>query len=258
MSKLDHIIKPATDKKLLIVIPHHPDKYGDIKIAIAAWQKFCTFDYELVVIGDYDRELESIFTDVTFIYCDRASTVKNQYMPHIDLANKYSLIMSKYDSIYDGFVRLADDHYAVKNFVLDDILTTHYHQPSFTGDKSKPTSYWKHDIWKTRQLLDKEKLPHVNYTTHFPFYVEFCKTKELCDKYNLTHNSYCFESLYFNYYSHEEPVIDSDIRYAICNREDSLRANIQNAINNTSIKFLFSSNDGWSEYLHKQLKELIQ
>lgn len=256
MSKLDSIAKPITDK-LLIVMPHHPDKYGDIRIAIAAWQKFCTFDYELVVIGDYDCELEKIFTDVTFIHCNRTTSIKNQYMPHIDLANKYCTIMSEYSSTYEGFVRLADDQYAVKNFTMDDILTIHYHQPSFTGEKSKPASYWKHDMWKTRLLLDKENLPHVNYSTHFPYYFEFNKTQELCSKYDLTHNSYCYENLYFNYYSHEEPVIDSDIRYAVCSRKDSSGSRIQDAINNTSIKFLFSSNDGWNESFHRQMKSLI-
>ena len=256
MSKLDRIAKPITDK-LLTVMPHHPDEYSDIRLALKAWRKYCTFDYEFIVIGDCLESLIEEFDWITFIKCEKIRDISGQYNPHLDVQHKFEAVSNLYSNKYDGFIRMMDDNYAVKPFYLSDIITVHYHQPSFAGIKSKPTSYWKHDMWKTRQLLDKENLPHINYATHFPFYFEFSKLKELWDKYDMRNNSYCYENLYFNYYSHEEPVIDSDIRYAVCSRKDSSGTKIQDAINNTSIKFLFSSNDGWNESFHRQMEGLI-
>jgi hypothetical protein len=98
---------------------------------------------------------------------------------------------------------MVDDNYAIKPFTLFDILQTHYHSQSFTGNSKAPVNYWNHNKWKTRQLLDKENLPHINYTTHFPCWFSIEKLLFITDKYNLKNESYVIEDVYFNYYKHE-------------------------------------------------------
>lgn len=252
--KGDKIVKPNTDT-YLVVMPHHPDPYGNIRLALKLWRKHCTFKYEFVVIGDYNKSLEKEFPWVHFIYCSRVKNVNNQYVAHLDLQNKYKIIESKYANKYKGFIRVADDCYAIKPFTATDILTVYYHQPSFSGEKDKPTNFWRHDVWKTRQLLDREKLPHINYTIHCAYYFEFAKIKELRDKYNLCENSYCLESLYFNYFTHETPVIDTMIRYSICEEVDRKPENLDAALK-SKVKFMFSSNRGWHKSVGKWLTDL--
>ena len=91
-------------------------------------------------------------------------------------------VYEKYGNAYDGFIWMVDDNYAIKPFRLEDITTVHYHAPSFTGNEKAPASYWAHDKWKTRQLLDKENLPCINYTTHYPCYFEFKKLNEIWNR----------------------------------------------------------------------------
>ena len=221
MSKLDTLNTPKLDE-YLVVMPHHPDKYGDIRLTLRLWRKYCMFNYYFIVIGDYDKSLIKEFPWVHFIYCKRVMNSTSQYTPHLDMQNKYRIIYEKYKDKYKGFIRVMDDHYAIKPFSVEDILTIHYHSDSFTGNKDNPVSYWNHDMWKTRCLLDKENLPCKNYSTHFPFYFEFEKIKELQNKYRLLSNSYCLESLYFNYFSHEKPVLDSSIRHCIHKKRRSI------------------------------------
>ena len=253
--KCDRLIKPIADK-YLVIMPYHPDKYGDVRLTLNLWKKFCTFNYEFVVIGDYDPLLEKEFKWVTFIYCNGVKSVPGQYTSHIDVQHKYEMALNMYSSKYHGFIRMMDDNYAVKPFNADDILTIHYHKKEFTGDKYKPVSFWIHDMWKTRQLLDKENLPHVNYSTHFPFYFEFSKLQELWNKYDMHNNSYSYESLYFNYYTHEDPMIDSDIRYCIHTKEEKKIENLNKAYN-SNIKFMFTSNEGWSRDVGNWLRHLL-
>jgi hypothetical protein len=109
-------------------------------------------------------------------------------------------VINKYQDKYSGFIAMCDDLYAIKSFTLYDILQTHYHSSSFTGDETAPTHFWRYDKWKTRQLFDKENLPHVNYTTHFPYWYDIKKLKNIINEFNLMNESYVLEDVYFNYY----------------------------------------------------------
>ena len=160
--------------------------------------------------------------------------------------------MDKYSDIYDGFIWMVDDNYAIKPFTLFDILQTHFHSLSFTGASSAPHSFWRHDKWKTRQLLDSEKLPHVNYTTHFPCWFNFNKLKEVWDRFNMLNESYVLEDVYFNYYEHDKPVLDSEIRLGIWGH-DIYKNKFQKALADPNIKFMCNSVEGWSKELENSL-----
>ena len=152
---------------------------------------------------------------------------------------------------------MCDDIYAIKPFDLQDVMTTHYHALDFKGEEDKSTSFWNHNKWKTRQLLDKENLPHMNYTTHYPKHYEFSKLKEMCDKYDMTKESYVIEDVYFNLYEHDKPILDSNIRLGIWNKK-IYEEEFEKALSNQQIKFVCNSVDGWCKELFKSLEKIIR
>jgi hypothetical protein len=69
--------------------------------------------------------------------------------------------------------------------------------------------------------------------------------------------SYVFDDVYFNYFKHEEPILDSEIRLGIWNREIFER-DFQNAVNNPNIKFMCNSVDGWSKELEEAIQKIVE
>lgn len=245
----------------LVVLPY-VQKFAqgrEIELALTGWEKFCEFEYEFVIIGEFNEDLKSKFPWITFIEYPTTPKIDGEYTPHIDVQRKMEIIKDLYGDRYDGFIRMMDDIYAVKSFSLSDITTTHYHSSSFRGDMYAPTSYWNYDKYKTRQLLDRENLPHYNYATHFPFYFEFDKLEEIWDKYNMREESYVYEDIYFNYFNyfyHDEPVLDSTIRLGIWSK-DIYQNDFDKALNDPNIKFMCNSVNGWSVSLEDSLRRLL-
>lgn len=246
------------DKDILVILPYKQSSSqgNEIRLSLNGWKKFCTFNYHFIVIGEYDEMLPKEFSWVEFIYCPSLEKREGQYNPHLDIQNKFKVVMEKYGQKYKGFIYMTDDEYAIKPFNLQDIMQPHYHSLEFIGNKHQPTWFWNHDKWKTRQLLDRENLPHVNYTTHFPYYMEFKKLTEICDKFDLYNESYVFDDLYFNYFKHEDPVLDSKIRLGIWHK-DIFKREFQDAILNSDIKFVCNSVEGWSEELEEGLSKIV-
>lgn len=245
-------------KETLIILPYKNDSAQgeELKLTLNAWKKFCTFDYHFIIIGTFDKQLINEFPWVEFIELQHIPKISGQYNQHLDVQHCLEYIMHKYDNKYYGFIWIADDNYAIKPFTLEDITTIHYHSNNFIGNKNASTSYWNHDKWKTRELLDKEKLPHYNYTTHYPCYFEFNKLKEIWEKFNMKNESYVLEDIYFNYFPHKEPVLDSTIRLGIWDN-DIYKTKFKDAVNNPNIKFVCNSVEGWSKDLENDLWNII-
>jgi len=248
----------ALKDEILVILPYKQSSAQgtELELTLSLWRKNCTFNYHFVVIGEYDKSFEEKFPWVEFIECPTKPKVNGQYNPHLDILNKYMTVIDKYQDKYTGFVSICDDEYAIKPFTLFDILQTHYHAETFTGVEKAPTSYWNHDKWKTRQLLDRENLQHVNYTTHFPYWYDIKKLRYVVDKFNLMNESYVLEDVYFNYYEHDKPVLDSRIRLGIWD-SNIYRKDFQRALEKPDIKFMCNSVEGWSEELEESLKKLI-
>lgn len=246
-------------EETLVVLPYKQggSQGNEIRICLNAWRKFCQFNYHLVVIGEFNETLKNEFPWVEFIYCPSAPKKPNQYNPHLDIQNKFKIISRMYSQIYDGFIYLTDDEYAIKPFELTDITKIYCHSFSFTGDKNAPTSYWNYDKWKTRQLLDRYNLPHINYTTHYPCWFDFKKFEEIRKKFNMLEESYVFDDVYFNYFEHEEPVLDTTIRLGIWNY-GIYKNEFQKAVENPNIKFMCNSVEGWSKDLEESLWKILK
>ena len=227
-----------------------------MQLCLNGWRKFCTFGYHFIVIGEFESSLQDEFPWVEFIYCPTKEKVVNQYNPHLDIQHKMEIVTEKYSDEYDGFIRIADDNYAIRPFSLEDITTVHHHSLELVGTEDAPTSFWSHDKWKTRQLLDREQLPHINYTIHYPYWYKFSKLKEIWDKFNMRNESYVLEDIYFNYYEHSEPILDSEIRFGVWN-SDTYNYVLENAISKPNIKFICNSAKGWSKEFENDLEIMI-
>lgn len=245
--------------EILVVLPYKQSgsQGNEIKLCLNGWRKYCQFNYHLIVIGEFNNALKDEFPWVEFIYCPSVPKKPNQYNPHLDIQNKFKTVSKMYSQIYDGFIYLTDDEYAIKPFVLSDITKVYCHSFNFTGDKKAPTSYWNYDKWKTRQLLDKYNLPHINYTTHYPCWFEFKKFDEIQKKFDMLKESYVFDDVYFNYFEHDEPILDSKIRLGIWSKEIYER-DFQKAIENPNIKFMCNSVEGWCKELENDLEKIVK
>lgn len=245
------------NRKTLVILPYKQSSSqgNEIRLALNGWRKYCKFDYYFVVIGEFEESLRTEFPWIEFIKYPTTEKKDNQYIPHLDMQHKMMFAMERFSNEYDGFIWMVDDNYAIKPFELNDITAIHYHSLSFTGCEKCPTSFWRHDKWKTKQLLDKENLPNLNYTTHYPCYFEFKKLKEIWNKFNMMNESYVLEDIYFNYFKHEEPILDNEIRLGIWDME-IFDNEFNNAIENPNIKFMCNSEKGWSYELEEKLREL--
>lgn len=245
-------------QEILVVMPYKQSSAQgkEIRIALNGWRKYCQFKYHFIVIGEFDEQLKEEFPWVEFIHCKSIEKKEGQYTPHLDMENKFKIVMKLYSKVYDGFIYTCDDYYAIKPFELKDVTTVHHHSMNFTGCEKCPTSYWRFDKWKTRKLLDVANLPHINYTTHYPYYMQFKKLDEIQKKFNLLQESYVFDDIYFNYFEHEEPVLDSTIRLGIWNN-DIFKNEFQKALENPKIKFMCNSVEGWSKELEDNLMKIV-
>lgn len=257
-NKKNELLSMYTGDKTLVVLPYKQSgsQGNELKLTLNGWRKFCTFDYHFMVIGEFDENLTKEFEWVEFIDCPNVKNDPMQYNQHLNVQYCMETVMEMYGDIYDGFIWMVDDNYAIKNFNLLDIINIHHLNNDQNPSSSIPSN-WSNDKYKTKLLLDKEKLPHINYTTHYPCYLEFSKLKEIWDKYNMRNISYVLEDIYFNYFTHEIPIQVDSIRLGIWNR-NIYETKFKDAVNNPNIKFVCNSVRGWSQELENDLASIIE
>jgi len=258
MNYLKNDLMKELEQETLVILPYKQSgsQGRELELTLLLWRKFCKFRYHFVIVGTFNKKLKNDFPWVEFISCPQLEKKDGQFNQHLDVQNCMEIIIKKYYNLYTGFIWMVDDNYPIKPFNLSDILQIHYHSKEFIGNEKSPTSYWSHDKWKTRQLLDKYNLPHYNYTTHYPCYFGFEKIKYIWDRFNMRNESYVLEDIYFNYFKHEEPIKDDEIRLGIWNNK-IYEEEFQKALNNPNIKFCCNSVEGWSKKLENSLELLL-
>ena len=258
MAYLKQTLKAQLEDETLVVMPYcqRGSQGNEIRLMLKAWRKFCQFKYHFAVIGEFDEKLISEFPWVDFIREPRVPRKPDQYNPHLDIQHKMEVAFNMFKGTYEGFLYVCDDFYAIKPFDIKDVTTIYYHELGFTGDNTKPKFFWKYDKWKTRQLLDRYNLPHINYTAHYPCYFEFARFKRLWDRFNMREESYVPEDVYYNSFEHEDPISDSEVRLAVC-VPNFPKERFDQAVKNPKTKFVFNSVEGWSKDLENWLMEII-
>ena len=185
-------------------------------------------------------------------------TLKDQYTAHLDVQHKMEIIMNKYADKYDGFIRIADDQYAVNPFTLEDIITPHYIDYDCAKVKCVEhltPNYWIFNKQLTIKMLKSKNLPIINYTIHYPYYYEFIKLKEIWDKFDMRKQSYVLEDVYFNYFTHEQPVLINTVGFRAERRRDYQKEFLE-ALANPNIKFVNNTPNTWCKDLETKLLEI--
>lgn len=248
----------AADNEILVVLPYRQSKSQgtELRLALGGWRKNCEFKYHFAVIGEFDEDLAKEFDWVDFIRVPNLPGRPGQYNPHLNMLRAYEAAYKRFGDRYPGFLTMADDCYPIRPFSYFELYQTRYLRDSFTGTENLPASYWRHDKWKTRRLLDEEGLPHVNYTTHFPCYYNFKRLLEIWDRFGMRDESYVLEDVYFNYFEHEKPFPVQDIRYGVWGKA-RMGEPLEKALADPHVKFICNSVEGWSPELERILGDAI-
>lgn len=185
------------EEKVLVVIPYLAEgaQGRELEFCLAGWRNHFKEDYLLVFVGENLPYIKG--DDVFLVESERVPAKKGMYRQHLDYVSCFRKVR-KFFPKQKGFVFVADDCYAVNDFDLSDIKVLKQIADEFTGNPYM--GGWQLDMARTRELLDREKLPSRNFTTHLPQWFEWDKLFALYDRYDMDNNSYVFENIYYNYY----------------------------------------------------------
>ena len=184
----------------LIVIPYlAKEAQGrELDYAVKGWRTHFKEPYHIVVVGDWNKVVES-GKDISFIPCPQIpDTGVENYRPHLDHINKFRAVREKYPDSY-GFIYTTDDVYAVNDFTMADILMPKIVSRDMGGDAKSPNG-WKRDLARTRETCVENNLPLWNWVCHLPVYYDWRKLLNVYDLFGCDNRSYIVENLYFNLY----------------------------------------------------------
>ena len=195
-------------EKILVVIPYlaQAAQGREIEYAVAGWRKHFKEDYLIVVVGDYNKIVDT-GDDITFINCPRIEKpMLGNYWPHLDHVNKFRKVRDNFPGS-KGFIYTCDDIYAVKDFTMEDVLRPKVKRLRIAGTHDHKNA-WVRDNVRTRDVLIREKLNLYDWVCHLPVYYEWDKLFAIYDKYGCDKKSYVVEQLYFNtYYPDAQPFL---------------------------------------------------
>ena len=87
-------------------------------------------------------------------------------------------------------------------------------------------------------------------------WLEFSKLSYIINRFNMDKESYVIEDIYYNFYNHKEPILDSNIRLGIWDM-NIYKNEFAKAVSNPNIKFMCNSVEGWSKELEDSLHKII-
>lgn len=191
--------------KTLVIIPFLPSEMQgcQIQLAIAGWGLHCQSPFHIVIVGEGLQALDEAFAGVDYVSLlesKRVAAKAGEYRSHLDYVKCFRAVHRAFPEYSDGFIFVADDCFPVNDFTIDDVKRLMIQSDDFNGDINNPYNGWVRDAGKTRQLLDREGLPHRNFTTHLPMWFEWKKWEAIVRKYDMAHTSYVIEAIYYNTY----------------------------------------------------------
>lgn len=237
----------------LVVIPYlSGDAQGsELDLAVKGWKRHFLEPHTIVVVGDYHPVVEG--ENMAFIQCPRVEPVEGQYLPHLDMVNKFVKVRENFPQS-EGFIYTCDDIYATQDFTMEDVLKPKHPEigPYFEPYEWRGKHHeWWEDRGKTAELCVKEGLPVRDWVCHLPVYYDWVKLIEIYDKYDCYKNSYIVENIYFSKEFGNRPSIP-----AITLRDDVRTSNLAELhLPIGSRMWVTNGNSGWCEKLESLLKE---
>ena len=196
--------------KYQVVIPYLASAADgrEIEYAIEGWRRYFLEDHQIIVVGEGASQLANNknikHPDLVLIERERVPGRPGMYRQHLDYVACWRQVHRDYPA--DGFIFVADDVYAMNNFTITDVKVNKIQSMSFVGDMGSLNG-WSVDKARTRRLLDKEGLPHRNFTTHLPIWFDWDKWEQIVDRYNMDEESYVVEDLYGNTFMTGDAVL---------------------------------------------------
>jgi len=192
---------------ILVIIPWLPEaaQGRELEYAVAGWRRHFKEQFDIVVVGDgvTGRMPEGCIP----IESPRVPERAGQYRQHLDYVSCFRKVREAFPKS-KGYIRVADDCYAVRDFDFQDVLTR-----KNIGDKIGKSPVvipgtWQGDQQRTRTKLLADGYPIHNYTTHLPQYFEWKKIEALWERYGMDETSYVDELLYYNIYDGDRAAIN--------------------------------------------------
>lgn len=234
-----------------IVIPYlASDAQGrELELAVCGWRAHFMEQYRIYIVGDRHPIVDRGEDDIEFIECPRIQPVKGQYLPHLDIVNKF-LKYFEQNPHTPGFVYACDDMYAVRDFTILDIATPKISEKEIAPFDWKKEGGWLGDIGKTRELCIGSGLPIMNWVCHLPVLYSRQLFDLILSSKNGTKESYVWENIFFNlmYNQDDEPRLvpptGSKWKYEVKTSNPGISSTDEaNAI------WITNANCGWSKRL---------
>ena len=193
-------------KEYLIVIPYCAKgaQGRELEYAVAGWRRHFREDFVLVAVGD--GVTGRVPEGVVALDSPRVPERDGMYRQHLDYVSCLRRVREAFPSS-NGYIRTADDCYAVRDFDMMDVLTRKIIGEVGYNSISIPGS-WQGDKQRTRAALVKDGHTTHNYTTHLPQYFEWDKMEALWRRFGMDETSYVDEDLYFNIYDGDRAAIN--------------------------------------------------
>ena len=194
-------------QKTLVVIPWLPEaaQGRELEYAVAGWRRHFREDFDLVVVGEgvTGRVPEGCIP----IESPRVAEKAGHYRQHLDYVSCLRAVHAAFPKT-KGYIRVADDCYAVRDFDMQDILARKCITPDMGPNPFAVAGTWRGDKERTRRRLLEDGYPVHNYTTHLPQFFEWRKMEALWKRYGMDETSYIDEDLYYNIYEGDRAAIN--------------------------------------------------
>ena len=193
---------------ILVVIPYCSDgsQGRELEYAVAGWRKHFKEDYLIVLAGE-DHPITKTGDDIVCVPSPRVEAREGQYRQHLDYVSCFRKVHEAFPKS-KGYIRVADDCYAVRDFDMQDVLTRKCISHEVGINPFATPGSWAGDQRKTRDKLLADGYPVVNFTTHLPQWFEWKKIEALWEKYHMDETSYVDELLYYNIYEGNRAAIN--------------------------------------------------
>ena len=181
-----------------VVIPYlaSESQGRELELAVLGWRAHFLTPHKVFIVGDRNPVVEKGWPDVEFVECPRIQPVEGQYLPHLDIVNKFFAFRERCPEA-PGFIYACDDMYAVKYFTIHDVAQpklSEWDIPSFDWRKE---GGWLGDLGKTRELCIRHGYPTANWVCHLPV-AYAADLFDMMEDWNGRKESFVWENIYFN------------------------------------------------------------
>lgn len=222
---------------------------NELKYSIRSLQKFCNFEFDVVIVGDKPNW----FTGK----CIDTGKVRNvDFAKAFDINQKMKAIFQS-TLVPDNFIYIYDDVYCVNSCELSDfekVISMDYLPKIPQKTRFGGSTKWMKLLTDTRNALKTDEA--WSYETHLPRMFNKGNLELVMNSYGVWTKPLLISTLYYNELFDKPDVVLAEI--------NEYKAGVYQKMNSQSIKalchgkkWLNNTEAAWSNYLDKFLSELL-